>query len=345
MDWELLKKLSETPGISGMEDEIREIVASKFKKLGADVKIDAMGNVIGHIEGSGPRLMLDAHMDEIGFMVRHIDANGFIRVVPIGGVDVSVFYGQRVLVCGKENLIGIVGSIPPHIARDTQTPKETLPYSVEDCFIDLGLSAEKVRRTVDVGDAVVFLSPFVETGESFIGKSFDDRVGLFVMIEAVRLAKKKSVDLWLVGAVQEEIGLRGAGPAAYSVKPDLMIALEGTVASDVPGVPEHKTLAKQGLGPEIRLSDNRFVASRRWASFIAELARKHKIPHQIIVKKVGGTDATVAQVTGVGTHATALSVPVRYIHSANSIVRKDDIISAVNLTALIIEEAGKFKQG
>lgn len=343
MNWELLKKLSDTPAIAGMEDEVREVMISEMEKLGAEVKVDAIGNVIGHISGSGPKLLLDAHMDEIGFMVRHIDANGFIRVVPVGGVDVNVFYGQRVLVCGKEKMVGIVGSTPPHIARDTQAPKDTLPPSLEDCFIDLGISAEKVHKLVKIGDAVTFLSPCVENSESLIGKSFDDRVGLFVMLESVRLAKSRSVDLWLVSSVQEEMGLRGAGPAAYFVKPDIMLALEGTVASDTPGVPEHKTLAKQGHGPEIRLSDSRFVASRKWAFFIVELAQKRKIAHQVIVKRVGGTDAATAQTTGLGTHTTALSVPVRYIHSANSIARKDDIESAIKLTSAIIEEAGKFK--
>ncbi len=341
MNFALLKELSDAVGLPGAEENVREILKREISPLTDDIKIDAMGNLIAHIPGDGPVLMLDAHTDEVGFMVSHIDENGFLRVVPLGGIDPRVFYAQRLKVFGKKTLTGIVGALPPHLTRSDPSQRDKI-IPIEDCFIDLGMSAEKVSSNVKVGDLVSFDRECIETEESLIGKAFDDRAGVFIMLEGVKMAKKIGCDLYLVGAVQEEGGLKGAGPAAFGIEPELGLSLEGTVANDIPGAPPHKMLAHQNEGPEIRLSDGRFYAHREWSLFIAKLAEKHNIPHQLIVKRVGGTNAAVVQTTGTGEKTTALSVPVRYIHSPQGIVRKSDVENTVKLTAVVIEEAKNF---
>ena len=341
MNWELLKELSDAPGLPGAEEKIRDIIYRELSPMTDEITVDAMGNIIVHIPGEGPKFMLDAHMDEVGFMVSHIDDRGFIRVIPLGGIDPRVFYAQRVVIWGREKVYGVVGAVPPHLTRSNPSSRnETVP--IEDCFIDTGLSAEKVHELVRVGDLVTFDRECVETEESLIGKAFDDRVGVFMLIEGVKAARKLDCDLYLVGAVQEEGGLRGAGPAAHQVQPDVALSLEGTVANDIPGAPAHKQFAHQGRGPEIRLSDGRFIASRDWVFFISNLAKEFEIPHQIVVKKVGGTNAAEIQTTGSGTKATALAIPVRYIHSPQGIVRKSDVQAGVELVAKLIENVSRF---
>ena len=343
MNWDLLKELSDAVGLPGAEQDVREILRREISSLTDDIKIDAMGNLIAHIPGDGPKLMLDAHTDEVGFMVNHIDNNGFLRVIPLGGIDPRVFYAQRIKIFGRETLTGVVGALPPHLTRSDPSQRDKV-IPIEDCFIDLGMPAEKVKSLVRVGDLASFDRECIETEDSLIGKAFDDRVGVFMMIEGIKMAKEIGCDLYIVGAVQEEGGLRGAGPAAFEIKPQLGLSLEGTVANDIPGAPEHKKFARQGKGPEIRLSDGRFYAHRDWSFFIADVAEKYEIPHQIIVKRVGATNAAVIQTTGIGTKTTALSIPVRYIHSPQGIVRKSDVEAGIKLVAAIIEEAKNFSE-
>lgn len=341
MNWTLLKELSDAVGLPGAEVNVREILRREIQLLTDEIAIDAMGNLIAHIPGDGPVLMLDAHIDEVGFMVSHIDNDGFVRVVPLGGIDPRVFYAQRVIIWGREPLVGVVGAIPPHLTRSDPSQRDiTVP--IEECFIDLGLRADKVKSLVRVGDLISFDRDCIETEDSMIGKAFDDRVGVFIMIEGAKLAERIGCDLYLVGAVQEEGGLRGAGPAAFKVKPQIALSIEGTIANDIPGAPEHRLYARQGYGPEIRLSDGRFYADREWSFFISELAEKRGIPHQIIVKRIGATNAAKIQVTGLGAKTTAMSIPVRYLHSPQGILRKSDVEAAIKLTAALIEEAGSF---
>ncbi len=337
-NWELLKELSNTPGIPGNEDKIREIVIRETKDYVEGFEIDPLGNLIIHAGGNGPKLLLDAHMDEVGFMVSKIEQGGFLRVIPVGGIPSEHAYSQRVIIWGKEPVYGIFGSIPPHVRKGE---KDNLP-DIDELFIDTGLSEDEVRNLIKPGDAVTFDTQTVEQNDAILGKAFDDRVGVFVMIESLKRARKRSVDLYLVAAVQEEAGLRGATTAAFGVEPTMAIALEGTVALDTPGVPDHKKLAEMGKGPEIRLSDRSFVASKRWVDFISKLADSKGIKYQVIVKKVGATDATVIQISRKGVHATAVSVPVRYIHSANSLLLKDDVEETIKLITAIIEEGGGF---
>lgn len=342
MNWKLLVELSNAIGPAGFEEPVAEIVKREFSKLTKEIYTDPIGNVIAHIPGKGPRLALDAHMDEVGFIVSHIDENGFIRVLPLGGVDARVFHAQRLIIRGKKNIFGVVGAIPPHLIRDMNESDKPIP--IEESFVDTGLPANEVRKMVRIGDVATFASECVDTENAFIGKAFDDRVGIFVMIEAVRSAARKGCDLYLVSAVQEERGLRGATCSAFNVAPEIAIALEGTVCNDLPGVPAHKKLACQGAGPEIRLMDKALLPDRRLVDSIIKIAEKNKIKHQIVAKNVGGTDATAIQLSKGGVRVSAISVPVRYIHGPNGIVKKSDIENTVSLVKAIIENADSLRK-
>lgn len=334
MNIDLLKKLCDTPGLPGEEDKVKDIFLKEIKKYTSDIKIDVLGNVIAHIPGKGPKMVLDAHMDEVGFMINHIDEKGFIHLTPLGGMDPRVFYGQRIVLWGQKPVTGMVGAIPPHISRNTNNRE--VP-DVEDCVVDVGLTPENVNKYLKVGDLATFATALEENEDCVISKALDNRLGLFVMLES--LAKKKEIncDLYITATVQEEVGLRGARIITPVYEPDFAVALEGTVAMDIPGIPDYKTMANTGKGPEIRLSDRYLVAHRPFSFFITGLAEKKHIPYQITVKKAGSTNATAMQVTGKGTRATVVSVPVRYLHSPSSIAYKSDIQNTIDLIANLIE--------
>lgn len=344
-DYALLRRLVETPGVSGREERVRELVDEQFSALASDVTTDAMGSLIAHIPGSGPRVALIAHMDEIGFLVSKIETEGFIRVMPVGGVDPRVFGAQKVMVHGRRDLSGIVGSIPPHLQKKTngKAGKEALP--IEESFIDLGMPAGEIQKQVREGDPVTFAAAGWENEHAFFAKALDDRVGLFVMLSAVRQVQKLDCDLFLIASTQEEYGLRGAGPAVYSTQAQVVLALEGTVASDTPGLklPPNTQPTAQGKGPEIRISDGRMIADRRLVDFLVETAETAEIPHQVIVKNTGATDAAISQTTGRGVRTTAISVPTRYIHSPMSSVMKTDVESTIKLIEVVLERFSEFR--
>lgn len=337
MDFKLLKQLCDIPGVPGDEGRVRDFVVSKLRAYTKDISVDVLGNIVAHIGGKGKKLVVDAHMDEVGFLVSHIDDRGFVRVQALGGIDSRVFYGQRLVIHGTKPLAAMVGAIPPHISK---TSGDKGVPDIEDCIIDLGLSAAKVKKYVSIGDPVTFDTELVETDDAVIGRSIDDRVGVFVILEMLAAKPKLSCDLFVTFTVQEEPGLRGARIITPSVEPDFVIALEGTVAMDLPGVAAHKMLANVGKGPEVRLSDRYLVADREFSLHIKAIADKKKIPAQITVKKAGGTNATAMQVTGKGARAAAVSVPTRYLHSPSSIAYKSDIEATVKLVKATVEGMG-----
>ncbi len=340
MNIKLLKLLCETPGLPGAEEPVKKIIKKEFEKLTKEVSEDALGNIIAHIPGKGPKLVLDAHTDEVGFMINHIDKRGFVRVTSLGGMDPRVFYGQRLIIYGKKPLVGMVGAVPPHISKSGNNKE--VP-EIEDCVVDLGLTADKVHKLVSIGDVVSFYPPFEETEDAIISKAIDDRVGLFVILEALRKKPKLGCDLYLTATVQEEAGLRGARVIVPVIEPDFVIALEGTVAMDLPGIAENKTLANVEKGPEIRLLDRFLVAHRPFSYFIMDIAKKTKIPYQVTVKNAGSTNATAMQVTGKGSRAAVVSVPTRYLHSPSSLAYKSDIEDTIKLIYHVIEGLKDFK--
>jgi putative aminopeptidase FrvX len=344
MDYALLRQLVATPGVSGREEQVRALVSEKLSPLTPNITTDAMGSLIAHIPGSGPRMALIAHMDEIGFLVSKIDPQGFVRVMPVGGVDARVFGAQKVMVHGRRDIPGIVGSIPPHLQKKNNGPESKNALPIEESFIDLGLPAEQVQQLVKVGDPVTFGTIGWENEHAFFAKALDDRVGLFIMLSAAQQVKKLDCDLFLIASTQEEYGLRGAGPAVFSIQAQIALALEGTVASDTPGLklPPNMQPTVQGKGPEIRISDQRMISDRQLVDFLIATAEAADIPHQVIVKNTGATDAAISQTTAHGVKVCALSVPARYIHSPMSFVRKADVKSTIDLVTAVLENCSKL---
>lgn len=341
MDLELLKELCDAPGVPGHEENIRKIVKRELKELSDEIIIDPMGNAIFMINGkSGATILVDAHMDEVGFIVSHVEESGSIRVIPLGGIDPKLFYGQRLTIWGENSIEVTVGATPPHIRKDGDSAPE-----IDDCIIDSGINYKKLQTLVKVGDPVTFSTKCIIDNQRVLSKALDDRVGLFVAIETVKKINKKNLKCQLVisASVQEEMGLRGARIINSRVNPDFSIALEGTVSNDLPGVPNHKTLAALGRGPEIRISDKYLIADRDLNDFIQKLAKSKKINYQLTAKNAGGTNSTAFQVTGSGSKATVLSVPVRYLHSPSSVCLLKDIKSTIELLSLTISNIYKFK--
>ena len=330
MNYELLKRLCEAPGVPGAEEPVREIVAEEAASLVDELEIDPLGNLILHRKGPGPKVLLDAHLDEVGFMVAGIEG-AFLRVIPLGGLEPKLVYGQRLLVWGRKRITAVVASRPPHLGREEKPP------AIEEMLLDTGLGEEETQALVSVGDPVTFPPYFEETSSSVWGKALDDRVGLFVMLEALRRASPR-VDLYLSASVQEETGLRGAYALAQRIGPEVVLALEGTLASDLPGTPAHLRLAACGKGPELRLSDARFLADRSLTLGLSALAREKGIPHQLVVKNRGGTNATAFQVAGGPVRAAALAVPVRYLHGPVGLAFKSDLEALVELVTAFLNE-------
>ncbi|MDD3554153.1 MAG: hypothetical protein PHC35_06510 [Deltaproteobacteria bacterium] len=337
MDIEFLKKLTGLPGVSGNEGPLAQVLEEHFKSMGLSAEKDCLGNLVAHLPGNGPRLLLDAHMDEVGMMVQYLEPNGFVRFIPVGGLSPVALYGQPVVIWGKEVVCGVIGSMPPHLNGKDEA------VTMEELFIDTGIPDLMNTGLVSPGDSITFAHYWHENGLTIQTKALDNRLGVFVLMEVLSALRGEALafDLWAVVSVQEEMGLKGASALARRIKPDIAVVLEGTVANDLPGVPGCKRLACLGAGVEIRLSDARFIADRQLAMDLVKLAQQNGISHQVIVKKIGGTNAAAYQVDGVGSRAAALSVPVRYIHSAVGMAMKQDIGAAVALVSAFLKGTSK----
>ncbi len=337
---ELLKKLCEAHGVPGREEAVRELVMSELRGICDEIRTDALGNVIALKRGSGrgPKVMLAAHMDEIGFLVSHIDEkSGFLRIDPVGGFDPRVLMAQRVIVHTESgDLIGIIGSKPPHILTEEERKK---PLELKDLFIDLGLPADEVKKRVSIGDFITLQQDFTEVGNLVSCKALDDRVGVYVMIEAVKRAKKHVCDIYAVATTQEEVGVRGARVSSFNVAPDIGVALDVTVASDVPGVGEHEHVSKLGAGVAIKIKDSLSISNPKLVRRMRQIAEQKKIKYQLEILPRGGTDAGAIQMTREGVAAITLSIPTRYLHSVVEAAHKDDIHAAIDLLAAFLEVA------
>lgn len=347
MNFDLLKKLCETPGISGYEDRLRALVAEEMRELVDDVSIDAMGSVIGVKRGSGgPRVMIAAHIDEIGFMVKHIDKKGFIRLNPVGGWDPRTMVAQRVHVhgYGGETLLGAVmpAAKPIHLLTEEEKKK---PPRVEEFFVDLGLPVEEVKRLVEVGDMVTMARTTERVGNTVMSKAMDDRVSVFVMLEALRALGDHSCEIIAVATSQEEVGLRGAITAAYALEPDIGVAVDVTLAVDVPGSGEEEHVTRIGEGAAIKIMDGHSISHPRLVRHFRDVAEKHDIPYQLEILPRGGTDAGGIQRSRGGVPAITLSIPTRYIHSPNEMAAVSDIEASISLLTRYLEEAHEGSYG
>jgi len=337
---QLLKELCEAHGIPGREEAVRELVVHELEPVSDEIQVDNLGNVIALKKGSGrgPKVMIAAHMDEIGFLVSYVDEkNGFLRMDPVGGFDPRVLMAQRVVVhTDAGDLAGMIGSKPVHILSEEERKK---PLEIRDLFIDLGLPSSEVKKRVRVGDFVTLQQDFMHVGNLVSCKALDDRVGVYVMIEAVKKVKKHTADIYAVATTQEEVGVRGARVSSFNVAPDIGIALDVTVASDVPGAGEHEHVTKLGAGTAIKVKDSMSISHPKLVRKMREIAEKKKIKHQMEILPRGGTDAAAIQMTREGVASITISIPTRYLHSVVEAAHVDDIEASIDLLANFLEVA------
>lgn len=325
---QLLKKLTETFGPSGYEDEVRKLVQAEVKPLADEIKVDALGNLIVRKKPTKPgkdtkKVMIAAHMDEIGLMVSHVDDKGYVRFSPIGAVFRRYVTGGRVrFLNGVQGVIGY----------DKLADPNELP-TLDKVYIDVGATGKK-DCPVKVGDVAAFDRPFTEMGNRLVAKSMDDRVGVLVAIEALRALKSTPNDVYFVFTTQEEVGVRGATTSAYGVDPDVGIALDVTPTGDAPEAPKMEMAL--GKGACIKIKDVGTLSDPRVVQWMIDTAEKNKIPFQREVLLLGGTDARAIQLTRAGVPAGCISIPVRYVHSPSEMVDYSDVQSSVKLlTALL----------
>ena len=340
MNLALLKQLSEAPGVPGREERVRDILEKEFEALFDDVTIDPLGSLIGRKRATdrARKVLLACHIDEIGFYVKHVSDKGFVRVHNVGGFDTRNLFARRVRVQtgGGEDMIGLMNpeGRPIHLAKEEE--KKKIP-EIGDFVIDLCLPADVVKSKVRIGDPVTLVQEFSEIGDCVSGKCMDNRVAAFVALEAMRKAKNIKYDLTLAATVQEEVGLRGAGPAAYTAEPDIAIAIDTTLCVDTPGVPEEERTTKQHDGVAITVMDGSIIADRALVDEFQSVAKQHEIPHQLSILTRGGTDAGAMQRIRGGYRAMTLSVPTRYIHTVTETISKKDLQSAIDLLAAWLE--------
>ena len=341
---DLLAKICKAPGAPGYENKIRKIVQEELHSLADEVRVDNMGNVIALRKGKnnpdGKKVMVAAHMDEIGFIVTHIDEGGFVRFHTLGGFDPKTLTAQRVIIHGKKDMLGVMGSKPIHVM--SQEERNKLPKTT-DYFIDLGLPKEEVEKYIRVGDPVTRERELVEIGECVNGKSIDNRVSVFVLLEALRKLKNNPFDVYAVFTVQEEVGIRGANVAAHQINPDFGLGLDTTIAFDVPGAPGHEKVTELGKGAAVKIMDASTICDPRMVDFLQTTAEKSNIKWQPEILTAGGTDTAGVQRMGKGGAISgAISIPTRHLHQVIEMAHKEDIAACIDLLESSLSTLDKY---
>ncbi len=339
--FDLMKKLSEANGISGFEDEIRDIIKSELRGEVDKIEEDKLGNLIAVKGGDpgAPSIMLAAHMDEIGLMVRHVTKKGFIKFSKIGGMNDQMLINQLVEIHGERGpVVGVIGSKPPHRMKAEERKKVT---THDKMFIDIGATSRKTAgKLVTVGDPISFKTPFNKLPNRFFtGKALDNRIGCLVMLETLRRVECDAT-VYGVGTVQEEVGLKGARTSAFKLAPDMALALDVTISGDHPEMKEEDAPAKLGKGPAIILTDasgKGIITHPKIKKWLISTAKEEKIPIQLEVSEGGTTDATAIHLTKEGIPAGVVSVPTRYIHTPVGIASMDDVENTVELLVRALE--------
>jgi putative aminopeptidase FrvX len=335
MDYNLLKRLSEAAGVPGREEGIRALLSAELEGVVDSLETDTMGNLVAVKKSKkkkGKRVMLSAHMDEIGFYVRFIDDDGFLRVQNLGSFDTRNLFARQVIVhtTSGDALVGVMNPAvkPVHIA--TPDEREKVPKLAE-FMVDTGLDADTVRAKVRLGDPVTLRQPFEDLGAVVTGKALDDRVNCFILAELLKAVKKPAHGLYAVFSVQEEVGLRGAQTAAYTVEPDIGIALDTTLAVDIPGTPSEQRVTKLGDGVALKVMDSSAISTRWLLDEFVALAEQHAVPYQFELLPLGGTDAGAMQRSRGGVASLTLSIPSRYVHTVTEMVAKRDVEASLEL--------------
>ncbi len=339
----LLKKICETPGAPGFEQRIRQLVVAEVTPLVDEVQIDPLGSVIAIKKGKkDKKVMVAAHMDEIGFIVTHIDDDGFIRFHPLGGFDPKTLTSQRVIVHGKKDIAGVMGCKPIHLMKPEER-KKVLP--IEDYFIDTGLPKKELEKQVAIGDPITRKGDLIEMGDCINAKSMDNRVSVFILLEVLKELQKKKppYDVYAVFTVQEEVGLRGAIASSHLIDPDFGFGLDVTIAFDVPGAQAHEMVTRLNKGAAIKLLDGSAISDYRMVNYLKETAHKKKIAWQSEILPRGGTDTAGIQRYGKkGAITGAISIPLRNMHQTIEMAHKNDIKSCINLLRESLVGLDKF---
>lgn len=343
IDLKLLEEVCQTPGAPGYEQKIRSLIIKKVTPYVDEVETDNMGNIYAIKKGKADKkVMIGAHMDEIGFIVTHIDDNGFIRFHTLGGFDPKTLTAQRVLIHGKEDVIGVMAAKPIHVMSPEerkQNPKTT------DFFIDTGLPKEKVEKVIKIGDPITRERSFITMGECVNSKSLDNRLAVFILLEALRSLKDKEVpyDIYGVFTVQEEVGVRGANVSALRINPDFGFGLDTTIAYDLPGAAAHEKVTSLGKGTAIKIMDASTICDYRMVEFMKKTANDHKIDWQPEILTAGGTDtAGIQRMTEGGSIAGAVSIPTRHLHQVIEMAHQKDIQSSIDLLLACVSDIDQY---
>ena len=336
-----MAEICEVAGAPGYEKRIRDIVLREVTPLVDEVSVDNLGNVTAIKKGKErKKVMIGAHMDEISFMVTHIEDGGFLRFHTLGGFDPKTLTAQRVIVHGKKDLMGVMGSKPIHVMTTEERAK--LPKTT-DYFIDMGMSKEEVEKYISVGDVITRERKLIEMGNCVNCKSIDNRISVFILIEALRTLGDVPYDVYGVFTVQEEIGIRGAQVSSLMHQPDFGFGLDTTIAYDVPGAQAHEKITSLGKGTGIKIMDASTVCDYRMVEFMKKTADKHKIQWQPEVLTAGGTDtAAIQRFSPGGSIAGAISIPTRHIHQVIEMADKGDIEKSILLLQRCLEELDTF---
>lgn len=335
----LLKLLTEASGVSGNEKEVRNLIVSQIKDYVDNIKIDKLGNIIAYKKGkkASKTVMVTAHMDEVGLLVKDIDSSGLLKFMTVGGIDKRILVSKPVLV-GNDKIYGVIGAKPIHLQNRTEWENA---LEIDDLYIDIGAnSKEDAKKYVKIGDYVSFYSPYREFGDNLLkAKALDNRVGCSMLINLLK--EKNDISFYGVFTVMEELGLVGAGPAAYEVEPDISIVLEGTLCYDVPKLDSHLVPTYLGKGPAISLVDRTTLFNPALREKVVDIAKKYNIPYQYRKTSMGGNDSGKIHTTKSGSLTTTISVPCRYIHSPTSVMSLKDYNNTYKLVSCVLSELDK----
>lgn len=343
IDFELLKVICETPGAPGFEKPIRDLVIDLVKPVVDQLSVDAMGNVVAIKKGKKEkRVMIAAHLDEISFIVTHVDDDGFIRFHTLGGFDPKTLTAQRVVIHGKEDILGVMGSKPIHLM---QPEEKTKAPNIKDFFIDTGLSGEEVKKLISIGDPITRERSLVRMGNCVNGKSLDNRVSVYILLKTLEALKDQEVpyDVYGTFTVQEEVGLRGAMSSAGHINPHFGFGLDVTVAFDLPGAQPHEVVTKLGQGAAIKIMDGSTICDYRMVSYLKSIADENQIKWQPEILTAGGTDTAGVQRYGKdGAIAGAISIPLRHLHQVIEMAHSEDINYCISLLVEAVKNLDKY---
>lgn len=339
MDFSTLQQLTQLPGVSGRESAVRRFISQQVAPYADDVKTDTLGNLIVLKKGTSDKnLLLAAHMDEVGLMIHYIGPDGFLRFVPVGGIDPRTLLAQRVTVhtSGGEDLLGVIGTRPAHVTTEAERGK-AVPMG--DLFIDVGLTGAEAAARIQPGDFATLRRPYEEFGSGRLtAKALDNRSGVFVLLELLKALKNPFYNVYAVFTVQEEVGLRGAGTAAYGIEAHLALALDTTGAADIPGSAPQNYITALGAGVGVTAIDARTITHEGLFNALKRLCLAKNIRYQVRVAPRGGNDAGAIHQSKTGVPCCALSIPTRYIHSNTEVQCKSDLEQTLALALAVAQE-------